>query len=694
VKVLMVLGQDPGELQLRIHNNLIALGSLRNPNLGVVEATVTMDEGFGLVVAKTQGKLLEELLKGGPLPARAAAEVALEVAWGLAAAHAAVIPDKVRPVAFPHGGISVQNITVTGLAEVVLTNYNIYAARAVGAEASGDVQALAQLMVHLVDGEEMHALPADLDEARAAIQNDLGELRGLNEDLRVLLGDMLDPEDTRRPDIRSVARRLRRIIPELHGLWLSAWAESNIGLPVRKRPVFQMPTPALVMGDPFLDETEEPASPSGAASASASDSQRGSRRDVDETPPLVRVGRRGKARFKVRFAPGMVVALAVVVVLLVAGGFQLARFWLDIHGPMDMADVATDDAGPSKAAAAGPVAPRGDEPDPEAVADGAAVSQGVTVIEAEAGIAAADSEKSDEAGAARELVATDEAIDPEKNDSPLGEGSDAEATDADAADPETAPEASDDGGEQVDGEAVAAEATADAVDVDPVPAVEAVVEAPEVVSEEVLEPVEEKRRPWPRPAGTLGEYDLFVEVPLAEEVELRCTNGLSMAGSSAFRESITQSTRTTCVVSARMRGNRTVRTSVELFQTLDLICRSFGESLRCSERPTGRSVADLFPTDEQLADRLADIRVRTPLARTVDIVCADGARESGIDMEWTEFSKVPIGSCTVDTTMPDGAYRGKFVVTGNVEIICLRDFSGSPDTKGIRPLRCAEATAL
>jgi hypothetical protein len=452
-----------------------------------------------------------------------------------------------------------------------------------------------------------------------------------------------------------------------------------------------MPTPALVMGDPFVDEYDErPVSKEhGAPHGTPGGSPRATPRDVNETPPLVRVGRRGKARFKVRFAPGMMVALAVVVIMMVAGGFQLARFWLDYHGPMDMADVVTDEAGPSKAAAAGPVAPRQDMPDPEAVANGADVSKGVTVIEAEAGMDVADSEKADEAGPERELVETDEAIDPEKEASPIADGADAEALDADAA-----PDAPADVGEGEDGELVAVDATADAVPLDVVPAVEAVVEAPEVVFEEYLDPVEEKRRPWPRPAGTLGEYDLFVEVPLAEEVELRCTNGLSMTGSSAFRESITQSTRATCVVSAQMRGDRTLRTSVELVQTLDLICRSFGDSLRCSERPTGRAVADLFPTEDQLADRLADIRVRTPLARTVDIVCADGARESGIDMEWTEFSGVPIGSCTVDTTMPDGAYRGTFVVTGNVEIICLRDFSGSPDTKGIRPLRCAEATAL
>ena len=628
VRVLVLAGSEAERLRGRIHDNLVALGSLRNPNLGVVEATVELEQRYGLVLPHTDGAVVEDLLEGGAMPARAAAEVGLEVAWGLAAAHAAVLPDEIRPTAFPHGAVAASNIILSGLAEVVLADYNVHAARSAGATPADDIYALGLLIVNLVDGEPMPALPADPDAARRAVEEDLANLEGLSDELRALIGEMLDPVPSRRPDVRSVSRRLRRIIPQQDGLWLSAWAESTIGLPERVRPTFQMPTPTMVREELASDEVE----------TTRFEHPTGSQRQVDETPPLVRAGRKGEAGVALRFSPGAMVLVALVAVLVLGGGFQLVRFWLDLDGPIDMADVPTDEAGADKVAAAGPASSGGPR-DPDQQPDPSGASQ-VTIIQAEAGI---EVEESDKPRPDRERVETDEAIDPNKSASAIDDGM-GSTRDADAPG---------------------------------------------------MEPEEMGPPPWPRPNGTLGELDLFVEVPLAEAVELRCVNGLSMTGPSAFRAAIMQSTPTTCVVSASLRGDRLARTSLDLDQSRDLICRSgFHESLRCTDRPTGRNVQAPLPTDAELADRAVDIRVRVPLAQTADLLCGDGARQSGINVEWLELDRVPVGMCSIEATMPDGPYLGQFPVTQNADVVCLRDFSGKADTKGRRTLRCAEATTL
>jgi hypothetical protein len=636
MRVVVLSGLEAGELRGRIHDKLAALGSLRNPNIGAAEATVVVEEGYALVLPHDDGKILDELLEGGPMPARAAAEISLEVAWGLAAAHAAVLPNEIRPKAIPHGAIDATNVSVSGTGEVILRDYNVYAARSLGASTADDVYLLGQLFVHMVEGEPMRPLPADPEAARQALEEDLQNLPGLTDELRSLVTELLDPEPARRPDIRSVARRLRRLIPNQDGLWLSAWAESAIGLPKRERPTLTMPTPTLVAEDPFSDEPQQ-------AQKSRSSA---AKPKVDETPPLVRAARKGQGGVQLRFPLPLIGAAILGVAVLLGGGFYLMRFWLDIHGPMDMADTPTNQDGSDKEAMAGPASSSGsedrkDNPDPSS-------GPQTTVISAEKSIEAEDEDRS---RGKTEVVDSDKAIDLEKAaTSPI-----------------------DDGG---DGSRSVPPGAADAVP----------------VAEEV---VEIGPPPWPRPAGTLGEFDLFVEVPLAESVRLRCTNGLSMEGPSPFRAAIMQSTPTTCVAEADLRDGRTSSATVELDRTLDLICRyNYHDTLRCSDRPSGRNVAVPKPSEEDLAGRTAHIRVRIPLALSAEVVCPGDNRASGVDIEWLELSKVAIGRCSVEATMPDGAYQGLFVVTKNAEVMCLRDFSGAPDARGRRPLRCGEATAL
>jgi hypothetical protein len=168
-----------------------------------------------------------------------------------------------------------------------------------------------------------------------------------------------------------------------------------------------------------------------------------------------------------------------------------------------------------------------------------------------------------------------------------------------------------------------------------------------------------------------------------------------MQGPSRFRAAIMQSSATRCVVTAELRDGTAAKVTLELDRTLDLICRyNYHETLRCSDRPTGRNVMLPMPSETDLAQRRSHIRVRIPLALSAEITCTEGNQNSGVDVEWLELSQVSVGLCKVTSTMPDGAYGGSFVVTKNAEILCLRDFSGPIDEDDRRPLRCAETTVL
>ena len=137
--------------------------------------------------------------------------------------------------------------------------------------------------------------------------------------------EMLDPEPGRRPEVRSVARRLRQVIPQQDGLWLSAWAESVIGLPVRQAPEFVMPTPTMVTEDFSPDDVDEEDGKPSAQKPS-----------VEANRKLVKVGRKRQRGVQVRFPARVVAAVAFAALLVMGGGFKLARFWIDKHGLMDM----------------------------------------------------------------------------------------------------------------------------------------------------------------------------------------------------------------------------------------------------------------------------------------------------------------------------------------------------------------------
>ncbi|HCH62834.1 MAG TPA: hypothetical protein DFR83_08525, partial [Deltaproteobacteria bacterium] len=327
MRVVVLSPLEASNLRGLIHDRIVALGALRNPIIGAAEATLVVDDGYALISPVVQGKTLDHLLEGGAIPARAAAEIALEIAWGLAAAHAAVLPDQIRPMAIPHGRIDSHNVTVSGLGEVVLTDYNVHAARSSGASKPDDIYGLGALFIHLVTADPLPPPPADPDAARDAVHEDIAGLSGITDELRALMTEMLDPDPERRPEIRSVARRLRQVIPHQDGLWLSAWAESVIGLPARQAPEFVMPTPTLVTEDYGPDEASE-----------GNPAERKAKSTGGGNPRLVKVGRKRRSSVQVRFSAPVLIGGLLAALLFLGGGFKLARFYIDKHGLYDMFD--------------------------------------------------------------------------------------------------------------------------------------------------------------------------------------------------------------------------------------------------------------------------------------------------------------------------------------------------------------------
>ncbi len=632
VKVLILPKAEGETLRSRIHDNLSTLFGLKNGNVGAAEATVTIGDQWGVVFPALEGRNLDDLLVDGPMPARAASELVLELAWGLSATHSAVRPDQIRPVSIPHGSIAAEFVHISGTGEVVFMDYNVHAARSPGASAADDIYQLGALLFQAIDGMPLPPPDGDADSIRKNLESDIGQLKGTSEDLQQLLLEMLDPTPSHRPEIRSIARRLRRMIPTLEGLWLSAWAENTIGLPERQRPNVPMPTAAVVREDADSDE---------GAPRSTGDAKRKNHKNVDDVPPLVRQHRRqGEAKL-LRFSPKVLVSVALGVIAVVGASglvFQerITRWWLDIHGEMDMADVPTDQAGSDKAAAAGPASGggrKGDSKAPSSAGEGGAV----TIIEAEAGITAPDDGKP---RPDREQVAEDKAIDTQKDaSSPFDNGT------GELSSPPASPFA---GGPP----------------------------------------------PWPRPEGTLGDFDLFVEVPLAESVKLTCKNGLTMTGPSPFRAAIMKSPATQCSVTANLRGGRSATAAVDLKSPLDLICRNgFKDELRCSPRPTSAGGEAGVEELQEVTSTLSTLRVRIPLARTVSVSCSGGRQNSGTDIEWLELTDIPAGGCSVSALLPDGKYEGDFLLVKNAEMVCLRDFASPANPQnGNRLLRCAPAS--
>lgn len=623
------VSKEPSFLE-RINKDREALEALKNPNIGLIEAMVPVSGLPAVVTTEVVGKDLSELLAEGPMPPRASAELALELAWALHAAHGALSETSIRPLELSHGAVLPANVRVTGAGEVVLPDYALHRAMHPNEPTASDVLALGCLLYACLTGANPNLTASGPDEVPAAIDRALQALDpALPVELRDLLGQCFAPNPDARPLTREVARRLRQIIPALDGAWLPTWADAKIGGAPRERP--------RVQEQPYLPDAEAQAQRRAAADAEGGGDKKRQPDGGDVLRPLKKARTEGpEAGPDKRQIVAAVALLALV--LSAGGGFALRRLWLPYFGGANGADVPTDQAGPDKAAAAGPVTVRrseaGGEAPPEALGGGPGGP--VTIIEEEAELVAKDE------GAAprpeREQVATDAAIRPEGG-----------------------PEA----GEAGAGQAQAAGTGA--------PGAEAA--APTIGPP-----------PWPRPEGTLGENDLFVEVSLARAVKLSCAGGLELKGNNPERVAMMQIPSGKCTIEARFPPDETATALIDVAATTDLICRlGLPGKLRCVPREAPKAAP--IEARSVAAGEPVDIELRVPLARAIELRCSGDRQVSATMRERVMLEQTPAGPCQVKAILPDGDFSGSFEANRSKSVICLR-----ADKRGA--LRCSDAIPL
>jgi eukaryotic-like serine/threonine-protein kinase len=88
IKVLPASFASDSERRERFEREAQAIAALSHPNIVAVHDTGTYDGQIYLVMELLQGETLRDRLKSGPLPARKAIETGVQIARGLAAAHA------------------------------------------------------------------------------------------------------------------------------------------------------------------------------------------------------------------------------------------------------------------------------------------------------------------------------------------------------------------------------------------------------------------------------------------------------------------------------------------------------------------------------------------------------------------------------------------------------------------------------
>jgi hypothetical protein len=630
--VLDAEGSVAPEWRERVREEMPILAALNTPNIVCAEALADLPQGLAVVTQPLKGKPLIELLDRSRPSPRAAAELALEIAWALTSTHAATRPDAIRPIRVVHGDLRPENLRLAPGGELTLVDYGLHRAANSGAQTSDDIWGLGAVLYECLTGRPPAPPGDDADAHAPVLAEELALLESQDDRLVALLRDILAINPDLRPTARQVARRIRPLIPQLEGAYLAAWAGEV--MPNAKAPPLTMPMPSGV-GPTAAMVQEDDDDDDGMGGPGASALEGGLK-------PLKRVGNApGAQASSVDTAMVRVVAIAVVVLIVVGGAaWELQRFWLPYFGTMDTPDQATDQAGPDQAAKAGPATSaskkRDDEPPGDEVSTGPTAEGAVTILDEEAGI-----EPEDEGGPRpeRELAPTDEAIQP-------GEAAQTAAADG----PPEEPFDPRRGTDQPSGPP-----------------------------------------PWPRPPGTLGELDLFVEVPLATEVRLHCASGIAALGVSPERVGIMQTVPSACTVTATMADGATASVEYLFERSMDLVCRRLREDeLSCAARIEREREDEPLPPGKPEgpnAQGTIDIVVTVPLATSLEVICEDGSRRSGLRIERLEFPRVRPGRCKVTALLPDGGYMGEFVAQHSVPVVCMRDTVK-------HELRCAEVTRL
>ncbi|MDP2315461.1 MAG: serine/threonine-protein kinase [Pseudomonadota bacterium] len=230
-----------------------------------VDDLIRVNDAWCVVMEYVAGADLGRLLQNGPLPPRAALQVAEEVASALHAAFSQVGPEG-RLLHLVHRDIKPENIRLTPQGEVKLLDFGIaraeFGAREVATKLggmgtisymsaerfrgedthAGDVYALGVTLFELLIGVPPGSSAADADRRPPGrtLRAQWAWIGQLEPDLLALITAMLADEPEDRPTGRECARTLARLRPCVPGEVLEDWAER--ALADLERPVVTAPS--------------------------------------------------------------------------------------------------------------------------------------------------------------------------------------------------------------------------------------------------------------------------------------------------------------------------------------------------------------------------------------------------------------------------------------------------------------------
>lgn len=240
----------------RLRDEARLLARLRHRVIVAVDDLVCLDGRWAVVMEYVEGEDLLNLIRLGPVPPRAAVEIAMEVASGLRVIHAAKDPTTKRLLGIVHRDLKPGNIRITPHGEVKLLDFGIARAafpgreaitgsvrfesvgyvapeRMLGLDSAGsDIFSLGVVLWECLTGERMGPLPERQGAYEAAVARALDHLDQILQDggrTRAVLERMLAFEDRERPTAQLTCDLLRDLTQELTGPWLATWAPDLLG---------------------------------------------------------------------------------------------------------------------------------------------------------------------------------------------------------------------------------------------------------------------------------------------------------------------------------------------------------------------------------------------------------------------------------------------------------------------------------